>query len=75
MPDNEAIKQMVLCGVGAAIVSALAVQRELATGDLLRVAIAGLELSPELSLIKRKDKQLSRAAQAFCTFLRPGQAE
>jgi LysR family transcriptional regulator, transcriptional activator of the cysJI operon len=73
MPDNEAIKQMVLCGVGAAIVSALAVQRELASGDLLRIPIAGLELRPELSLIQRKDKQLSRAAQAFCTFLRPRQ--
>jgi DNA-binding transcriptional LysR family regulator len=73
VPDNEAIKQMVLNGVGAAILSTFAVQRELANGDLLRLPIAGLELRPEISLIQRKDKQLSRAAQAFCTFLRPGQ--
>jgi DNA-binding transcriptional LysR family regulator len=56
VPDNEAIKQMVISGVGAAIVSALAVQRELATGDLIQVPIAGLNLRPQLSLIRRLDK-------------------
>ncbi|HLQ27997.1 MAG TPA: LysR family transcriptional regulator [Ktedonobacteraceae bacterium] len=71
VPDNEAIKQMVMSGVGAAIVSALAVQREVAAGELVRIPIDGLELRPELSLVQRTDKQLSRAAQAFCTLLRP----
>ena len=70
LPDNEAIKQMVMNGVGAAIVSALAVQRELATGDLLRISISGVELRPQLSLVRRTDKHLSRAAQAFCALLR-----
>ena len=71
LPDNEAIKQMVMSGVGVSIVSALAVQRELASGDLIRVSIAGIELHPQLSLVMRHDKQLSRAAQAFCALLRP----
>ena len=71
VPDNEAIKQMAMSGVGAAIVSALAIQRELAAGDLIRIPIAGLDLRPELSLVKRTDKQLSRAAQAFCALLHP----
>ncbi|GAC1350155.1 MAG: LysR family transcriptional regulator [Ktedonobacteraceae bacterium] len=71
VPDNEAIKQMAMSGVGAAIVSALAVQREVAAGDLVRIPIDGLELRPELSLVQRTDKQLSRAAQAFCALLRP----
>jgi DNA-binding transcriptional LysR family regulator len=71
VPDNEAIKQMAMSGVGAAIVSALAIQRELATGELVRIPIAGLDLRPELSLVKRTDKQLSRAAQAFCALLCP----
>ncbi len=75
LPDNEAIKQMVMSGVGAAIVSALAVQRELASSDLVRVPIAGLDLRPQLSLIRRTDKQLSRAAQAFCTLLHPPASE
>jgi DNA-binding transcriptional LysR family regulator len=71
LTDNEAIKQMVMSGVGAAIISSLSVQRELANGDLVQVPIEGLELHPQLSLIQRADKQLSRAAQAFCSFLRP----
>jgi DNA-binding transcriptional LysR family regulator len=70
VPDNEAIKQMVMNGVGAAIVPARTVQRELATGDLLYIPIDGLDLRPELSLVRRTDKQLSRAAQAFCDLLR-----
>jgi DNA-binding transcriptional LysR family regulator len=69
LPDNEAIKQMVISGVGTAIVSALTVQRELVSGDLVRIPIAGVDLRPKLSLIRRIDKQLSLAAQAFCALL------
>lgn len=72
LTDNEAIKQMVMHGVGAAIVSSLTVSRELASGDLVQVPIAGLDLHPQLNLIQRVDKQLSRAAQALCTYLLPG---
>lgn len=75
LPDNEAIKQMVMCGVGAAILPKLAVQRELATGDLVRVPINGLDFHPQLSLIRRTDKQLSRAALAFCALLKPADDE
>jgi DNA-binding transcriptional LysR family regulator len=71
LTDNEAIKQMVISGVGISIVSSLSVQRELANGELVQVPIAGIELRPQLSLIQRADKQLSRAAQAFCSFLQP----
>jgi DNA-binding transcriptional LysR family regulator len=69
LPDNEAIKQMVINSVGAAIVSALTVQRELVSGDLVRIPIAGVDLRPQLSIVRRIDKQLSRAAQAFCALL------
>ena len=69
LPDNEAIKQMVMNGVGAAMLSARAVQREIAVGDLVRVPLSGLELRPQISLVRRVDKQLSRAAQAFCSLL------
>ena len=71
LPDNEAIKQMVMSGVGAAIVSALAVQRELTSGELIRIQITGVDLRPQLSIVRRIDKQLSRAAQAFCALLQP----
>jgi DNA-binding transcriptional LysR family regulator len=69
LPDNEAIKRMVMSGVGAAIVSALAVQRELESGDLIRIPITGVDLRPQISIVRRTDKQLSRAAQAFCALL------
>ncbi|HYT35319.1 MAG TPA: LysR family transcriptional regulator [Ktedonobacteraceae bacterium] len=75
LPDNEAIKQMVMSGVGAGILSKLAVQRELAAGDLVQLPIIGLDLHPQLSLIQRTDKQLSRAALAFCALLRPTREE
>ncbi len=71
LTDNEAVKQMVISEVGAAIVSSLSVQRELANGDLVQVPIEDLELRPQLSFVQRADKQLSRAAQAFYSFLRP----
>ena len=70
LPDNEAIKQMVISGIGTAIVSALTVQRELVNGDLVRIPIAGINLRPQLSLVRRTDKQLSQAAQAFCSLLK-----
>ncbi|WP_170142821.1 LysR family transcriptional regulator [Thermosporothrix hazakensis] len=70
LTDNEAVKQMVINGVGAAIVSSLSVQRELRRGELVQVPVLGLNLRPPLSLIQRADRQLSRAAEAFCAMLR-----
>lgn len=69
LSENEAIKQMAISGVGAAIVSSLTVRRELMSGDLVRLPIAGVDLRPQLSLVHRIDKQLSRAAKAFCALL------
>src|SRR5436305_2098389 len=70
VPENETIKQLVMRGMGVAILPALVVQREVATLDLLRVPIVGLDLHREFSLVRRADKQLSRAACAFCDLLR-----
>src|SRR5579863_8543332 len=69
LPDNEVIKQMAMSGVGAAILSAFAVRRELASGELVRIPLEGIDLRPQLTLVKRSDKHLSRAAQAFCSLL------
>jgi DNA-binding transcriptional LysR family regulator len=70
LTDNEAIKQMVMSGVGAALVSFFTVQRELASGDLVQIPLE-MNLKPPLSFIQRSDKQLSRAAQTFYSFLFP----
>ena len=69
LPDNEVIKQMAMSGVGAAILSAFAVRRELASNELVRIPIEGIDLRPQLTLVKRSDKHLPRAAQAFCSLL------
>src|SRR5579859_808566 len=71
LSDNEAMKQMVINGVGAAILSYFSIRRELANGELVALPIAGLNLRTQVSLVQRTDKQLSRAAQAFCAFLYP----
>jgi DNA-binding transcriptional LysR family regulator len=69
-PENETIKQLVMQGMGAAILPALVVQREVMALDLLRIPIVGLDLHREFSLVRRADKQLSRAADSFCATLR-----
>lgn len=70
VPENEVIKQMALKGVGATIISAMSVRRELESGDLLRLPILDLEMRPQLSMVWREDKQFSPAAQAFRDLLR-----
>lgn len=69
LSDNEAIKQMVMNGVGATFISSLCIQRELEHGDLMQIPIPGLQLRIPVSLVQRVDKQLSRAAQVFYSFL------
>jgi DNA-binding transcriptional LysR family regulator len=70
VPDSEVIKQMAMKGVGATILSAMSVRKELESGELLRIPIVGLEMRPQLSMIWREDKQFSPAAQAFRDLLR-----
>jgi DNA-binding transcriptional LysR family regulator len=72
VPENETIKQLVMRGMGAAILPAVVVQREVVTLDLQRLPIVGMDLRREFSLVMRADKQLSRAAHAFCALLRSG---
>lgn len=69
MADTEAVKQMVLSGAGAALVSIRAIQQEVLNGDLARIPVSGLDGHPRLHLIRRAEKQFSRVAHAFCTVL------
>jgi DNA-binding transcriptional LysR family regulator len=70
VPDSEVIKQMAIKGVGATIIPAMSVRRELASGELLHLPITNLEMRPQLSMVWREDKQFSPAAQAFRDVLR-----
>jgi len=70
VPDSEVIKQMAMKGVGATIIPAMSVQRELESGELVHVPIVGLEMRLYLSMIWREEKQFSPAALAFRAMLR-----
>jgi DNA-binding transcriptional LysR family regulator len=51
MTSTEALKAAVRAGLGATVVSALAVRDELRAGDLVAVPVAGLDLTRELRAI------------------------
>ena len=64
--DNPgAVKQAVQAGLGIAFVSKFAVETELKAKLLVAVRVEGLNASRELRIIHRKDKHLTRSAQAF----------
>ena len=63
--STEAIKRTVASGLGLAMVSALAVQDELASGALARVPLADLAVTRPLHLLRRRDGRESPAARAF----------
>jgi DNA-binding transcriptional LysR family regulator len=69
--DNmEASKKMVEKGLGIAILPKVAVEHEVKRGDLCQVRIEGMTMPErEISLIYRRHRPLSRAAQAFVRLL------
>jgi len=69
--DNmEAAKKMVEKGLGIAILPMVAVEQEVRRGDLCQVRVEGMTMPQrEISLIYRRNRPLSRAAQAFVGLL------
>jgi len=65
MPTLEAIKRFVAAGNGVALVPQIAVEPELARGELIAVAVRELKLERKLRIVYRKGGQLSHAARAF----------
>jgi DNA-binding transcriptional LysR family regulator len=65
MPTIEAIKRFVAAGNGVALVPGIAVEPELARGELISVPVKELKLERKLRIVYRKGGQLSHAARAF----------
>ncbi len=65
LPSLEAVRRFVEQGNGVALVPALTVQRELASGVLVRVPVKELQMERKLRLIHRREAVLSHAAVAF----------
>jgi len=69
MTSNEAIKQAVEAGLGLGIVSIHTLELELETGRLQILDVQGFPIRRHWYIMQRKGKRLSRAAQAFKTFV------
>jgi DNA-binding transcriptional LysR family regulator len=67
--SNEAVKRAVMAGVGVSFVSRLSVQKELERGDLVQIAVAGIDIRRQFFLAQRRGRELSPAALAFAAVL------
>jgi DNA-binding transcriptional LysR family regulator len=65
LPSLEAIKRFVAMGNGVALLPGLTVQREIKSGELVRVRVPELQFERRLRLVYRKHSSLSHAAVAF----------
>lgn len=63
--SSELLKRYVLAGLGVGLLPRMNVAEEERAGTLKTLPLEGVRLARDLALIFRKDKQLSRAAQAF----------
>lgn len=67
--SNEAVKQAVLGGAGAAFLSSLSIQRELTHGELTAVHVKDLIIGRRFWLATRRGRTLSPAAHACVALL------
>ena len=65
LDSSELLKRFVAAGMGVGFVPRSSIAAEEQAGSLKILAIEGVRLQRELALVFRKDKSLSRAAQAF----------
>jgi DNA-binding transcriptional LysR family regulator len=67
--SNEAVKQAVVHGWGAAFISEMSIKKELVRGELAVVKIKGLKIFRRFYLISRSKRDLSPPARVFVNFL------
>ena len=70
MENPESVKKGVQSGLGIAFISRFAAEAELKAKSLVAVRVRGLDIRRELKIVYRKDKHLTRAAQAFIEMAR-----
>jgi DNA-binding transcriptional LysR family regulator len=67
--SNEAVRQTVSAGFCCAFLSQYSIRRELETGELCRIGVAGLNVTRQFWRASLKGRTLSPAAAAFCELL------
>ena len=65
LPTLQAITRFVAMGNGVALVPQIAVESELARGELVSIAVRELRVHRKLRLVYRREGSLSHAARAF----------
>ncbi len=67
--SNEAVKQAVTAGIGAAFISEMSITKDLARQEIVTVKVRGLTISRRFYLIRRKKRDLSPPGRAFADLL------
>lgn len=67
--SNEAVKEAVMRGVGVAVLSTYAVQKELKSKQLVAVEVSDLRGDREMFIVRDKRRVLPLPARMFLTFL------
>jgi DNA-binding transcriptional LysR family regulator len=65
----DAIKQAVAANLGLSMLSRCAIDLEVASGRLRVVPVRGFKVERTIWLVRHRDRQLSKAAQAFFTLV------
>lgn len=63
--SNEAVKQAVAAGAGVSFLSILSLRAEIESGEMIAIAVEGMEISRQFYLASRSARELSPAATAF----------
>jgi DNA-binding transcriptional LysR family regulator len=69
LPNNEAIKQAVMAGMGIGMVSRLAVTSEVQDGRLRLVSVCNFQVERQFSIVRRRDVRLPAPAAALLALL------
>jgi DNA-binding transcriptional LysR family regulator len=75
LPSLEAVKRFVAMGNGVAFLPELAAEKEIESGELVKVPIAEVKLERQLRLVHRRAGTLSHSAVAFLQAVRAFSAE
>jgi DNA-binding transcriptional LysR family regulator len=67
--SNEAIKEAVTKGLGVSVLSSMAVQKELASGQLRSLRVSGLSLQRTMYVVWDTRRVLPAPARIFLQFL------
>jgi LysR family transcriptional regulator, low CO2-responsive transcriptional regulator len=67
--SNEAIKAAVLRGIGLAVLSALAVQKEVESGQLISLRVRGVRCERDMFVVQDRRRAIPLPARLFLNFL------